>query len=105
MSTIYNTEPPTKGKVRCSQSHAASPIRASISRGQAETSMNCDQVVLHTSFGDLDIELWPKEAPKVSNGLLADKAIGSMLVSGQRSESVLSAGSAQLCAVMPRRLL
>ena len=25
----------------------------------------CDQVVLHTSFGDLDIELWPKEAPKV----------------------------------------
>jgi len=25
-----------------------------------------DQVVLHTSFGDLDVELWPKEAPKVS---------------------------------------
>ena len=24
-----------------------------------------DQVVLHTSFGDLDVELWPKEAPKV----------------------------------------
>lgn len=35
MSQIYNTEPPTKGKV-----------------------------VLHTSFGDLDVELWPKEAPK-----------------------------------------
>ncbi|DBA82190.1 hypothetical protein WJX77_010418 [Trebouxia sp. C0004] len=35
MSSIYNTEPPTKGKV-----------------------------VLHTSFGDLDVELWPKEAPK-----------------------------------------
>ena len=32
----------------------------------------CDQVVLHTSFGDLDVELWPKEAPKVSNGF-ADK--------------------------------
>mmetsp|Transcript_6778 Transcript_6778/g.18192 ORF Transcript_6778/g.18192 Transcript_6778/m.18192 type:complete len:560 (-) Transcript_6778:204-1883(-) len=35
MSSIYNLEPPTKGKV-----------------------------VLHTSLGDLDIELWPKEAPK-----------------------------------------
>lgn len=35
MSSIYSTEPPTKGKV-----------------------------VLHTSFGDLDVELWPKEAPK-----------------------------------------
>ena len=29
----------------------------------------CGQVVLHTSFGDLDIELWPKEAPKVRNDL------------------------------------
>eukprot|EP00878_Enallax_costatus_P024798 GHUV01026487.1.p1 GENE.GHUV01026487.1~~GHUV01026487.1.p1 ORF type:complete len:180 (+),score=32.63 GHUV01026487.1:331-870(+) len=35
MSTIYNTEPPTKGKV-----------------------------TLKTTVGDLDIELWPKEAPK-----------------------------------------
>ncbi|KAL3146243.1 hypothetical protein ABBQ32_002946 [Trebouxia sp. C0010 RCD-2024] len=35
MSSIYSTEPPTKGKV-----------------------------VLHTSFGDLDVELWAKEAPK-----------------------------------------
>ena len=34
MSTVYVTEPPMRGKV-----------------------------VLHTSFGDLDIELWPKEAP------------------------------------------
>ena len=30
----------------------------------------CDQVVLHTSFGDLDIELWPKEAPKVRNDIV-----------------------------------
>ncbi|PNH05318.1 Peptidyl-prolyl cis-trans isomerase CWC27 [Tetrabaena socialis] len=36
MSNIYNLEPPTKGKV-----------------------------ILHTSLGDLEIELWPKEAPKV----------------------------------------
>ncbi|KAF8063750.1 CYP57 [Scenedesmus sp. PABB004] len=35
MSTVYNTEPPTKGKV-----------------------------TLKTTIGDLDIELWPKEAPK-----------------------------------------
>jgi hypothetical protein len=36
MSNIYNTEPPTKGKV-----------------------------VLVTSHGDVDVELWAKEAPKV----------------------------------------
>ncbi|GLC42193.1 hypothetical protein PLESTB_000640900 [Pleodorina starrii] len=35
MSNIYNLEPPTKGKV-----------------------------ILHTNLGDLEIELWPKEAPK-----------------------------------------
>ena len=34
MSNIYHLEPPTKGKV-----------------------------VLHTSFGPIDIELWPREAP------------------------------------------
>jgi hypothetical protein len=36
MSNIYNTQPPTKGKV-----------------------------VLVTSHGDVDVELWAKEAPKV----------------------------------------
>ncbi|KAK9846395.1 hypothetical protein WJX81_002949 [Elliptochloris bilobata] len=35
MSQVYNTEPPTSGKV-----------------------------ILKTSLGDIDIELWPKEAPK-----------------------------------------
>ena len=34
MSDIYQTEPPTSGKV-----------------------------ILHTSFGDVDVELWCKEAP------------------------------------------
>jgi peptidyl-prolyl cis-trans isomerase SDCCAG10 len=34
MSSVYNLEPPTNGKV-----------------------------VLHTSYGDIDIELWPREAP------------------------------------------
>eukprot|EP01041_Mallomonas_annulata_P010585 gene10585-22088_t len=34
MSSVYHTEPPTQGKV-----------------------------LLHTTFGDIDIELWPKEAP------------------------------------------
>jgi hypothetical protein len=36
MSAVYNTEPPTNGKV-----------------------------VLKTTLGDVDLELWPKEAPKV----------------------------------------
>jgi len=36
MSSIYNLEPPTKGKV-----------------------------ILKTTLGDIEIELWPKEAPKV----------------------------------------
>jgi cyclophilin family peptidyl-prolyl cis-trans isomerase len=40
MSQIYNLEPPTKGKV-----------------------------VLHTTHGDIEIELWPKEAPKVQFGV------------------------------------
>jgi peptidyl-prolyl cis-trans isomerase SDCCAG10 len=35
MSSVYVTEPPTEGKV-----------------------------VLHTTYGDVDIELWPKEAPQ-----------------------------------------
>eukprot|EP00884_Botryococcus_braunii_P005915 jgi/Botrbrau1/15324/Bobra.0319s0010.1 len=35
MSTVYNLEPPTTGKV-----------------------------ILKTTAGDLDVELWPKEAPK-----------------------------------------
>lgn len=35
MSNIYHTEPPTHGKV-----------------------------LLHTSFGDIDVELWSKECPK-----------------------------------------
>lgn len=35
MSNIYHTEPPT-----------------------------CGKVLLHTSFGDIDVELWSKECPK-----------------------------------------
>ena len=35
MSSVYNTEPPTKG-----------------------------MVVLHTTLGDIQLELWSKEAPK-----------------------------------------
>ena len=34
MSSVYITEPPTRGKL-----------------------------LVHTSFGDLDVELWPNEAP------------------------------------------
>lgn len=65
MSSVYNLEPPTKGKV-----------------------------VIHTSYGPLDIELWPKEAPKsVRNfaqlclegyydGTLFHRVIKSFLVQG-----------------------
>lgn len=65
MSSVYNLEPPTRGKV-----------------------------VIHTSYGPLDIELWPKEAPKsVRNfvqlclegyydGSLFHRVIKSFLVQG-----------------------
>eukprot|EP00976_Prorocentrum_cordatum_P006392 128313-Prorocentrum_minimum.AAC.2 len=45
MSNVYNLEPPTKGKV-----------------------------VLSTSHGDIDVELWSKEAPKVCSCVLASYA-------------------------------
>ncbi|KAJ1327275.1 hypothetical protein BSLG_010617 [Batrachochytrium salamandrivorans] len=41
MSYAYSTEPPTKGKV-----------------------------ILHTTVGELEIELWPKEAPKACRNFL-----------------------------------
>lgn len=41
MSNVYITEPPTKGKV-----------------------------LLHTTFGDVDIELWAKEAPRACRNFL-----------------------------------
>ncbi|XP_073129450.1 peptidyl-prolyl cis-trans isomerase CYP57 [Henckelia pumila] len=65
MSTVYVLEPPTKGKV-----------------------------ILMTSYGALDIELWPKEAPKAVrnfvqlclegyyNGTVFHRAIKSFLVQG-----------------------
>lgn len=41
MSTLYVTEPPTDGKV-----------------------------ILHTSRGEIELELWPKEAPKACRNLI-----------------------------------
>jgi peptidyl-prolyl cis-trans isomerase SDCCAG10 len=41
MSHVYNLEPPTKGKV-----------------------------VLKTTMGDLEISLWPKEAPKATRNFV-----------------------------------
>ena len=68
MSNIYITEPPTNGKV-----------------------------VLHTSFGDVDIELWPKEAPKAVRNFI------QLAIDGVRRSVVLCrAGAYALC---PRWLM
>uniref|UniRef100_A0A1X7SF94 Peptidyl-prolyl cis-trans isomerase n=1 Tax=Amphimedon queenslandica TaxID=400682 RepID=A0A1X7SF94_AMPQE len=51
MSSIYITEPPTKGKV-------VNPAAAVL-----VTTGPSPQVPLKTTLGDIDIELWSKEAP------------------------------------------
>uniref|UniRef100_A0A1X7STN2 Spliceosome-associated protein CWC27 homolog n=1 Tax=Amphimedon queenslandica TaxID=400682 RepID=A0A1X7STN2_AMPQE len=51
MSSIYITEPPTKGKV-------VNPAAAVL-----VTTGPSPQVLLKTTLGDIDIELWSKEAP------------------------------------------
>ena len=66
MSNIYNLEPPTTGKVRA----ALIPTRCRTvhtscsSTMRAVTSTSTVQVILKTTLGDIDVELWPKEAPK-----------------------------------------
>uniref|UniRef100_A0A1X7TKH4 Spliceosome-associated protein CWC27 homolog n=1 Tax=Amphimedon queenslandica TaxID=400682 RepID=A0A1X7TKH4_AMPQE len=52
MSSIYITEPPTKGKV-------VNPAAAAV----LVTTGPSPQVLLKTTLGDIDIELWSKEAP------------------------------------------
>ena len=67
MSTSYTTEPPTKGKVIClivNQQCYCCPVGL-LRSTKAHTHHLLSQVVLHTTFGPLDIELWPKEAPMV----------------------------------------
>jgi hypothetical protein len=90
MSTVYNLEPPTKGKVRsiavrrCSARGWASPRpllagaavrhprrrapRSALSAAPTHASAPAlHQVVLKTTHGDVEVELWAKEAPKVSS--------------------------------------
>lgn len=76
MSQVYTLEPPTEGKVRTVM--VSQPRGRAVCRRQmllpvapppASGSANARsvvplQVVLRTTLGDLDIELWPKEAPK-----------------------------------------
>lgn len=74
MSQVYNLEPPTQGKVRWAACTAARGLPAATPactrpncRCASSTKLCCflaPQVVLRTTLGDLDIELWPKEAPK-----------------------------------------
>jgi hypothetical protein len=56
MSNVYTLEPPTQGKAR-SASRRRPRARSSLTR-------SFRQVVLVTTLGDIEIELWPKEAPK-----------------------------------------
>ena len=74
MSTIYNIEPPTKGKVTPpppSRPHIHPIPRYWTSLTRIWSGLNdlhirpVAQVILKTSLGELDIELWPKEAPMV----------------------------------------
>lgn len=66
MSQVYNLEPPTQGKVRWPGRHRAAlpPVAAACSHKKRTEPHQLLQVVLRTTLGDLDIELWPKEAPK-----------------------------------------
>ena len=74
MSSIYITEPPTKGKVR-ENSNILIYFQSSISNNNNKSLFleACPllppplspplQVLLKTTLGDIDIELWSKEAP------------------------------------------
>ena len=64
MSAIYNLEPPTKGKVcfRIIRQLQRTGYRVVFSPPPRATDL---QVVIKTTLGDIDIELWAKEAPKV----------------------------------------
>ena len=64
MSQVYNTEPPTSGKVRPRRALARCSATSSCLAVRLLHARACAQVILKTSLGDLDIELWPKEAPK-----------------------------------------
>ena len=60
MSEIYHTEPPTSGKVRGPQDYL---------RANSAQPMHL-QVVICTSFGDIDVELWCKECPKACRNFI-----------------------------------
>ena len=62
MSTIYITEPPTTGKVRERLTHSLSLLVLSFNRRW--------QVVMETTRGDYDIELWCKECPEACRNFL-----------------------------------
>lgn len=67
MSSIYVLEPPTKGKV-----------------------------VLSTSVGDIDIELWPKEAPKA----VRYYSLNHHTIFVSRLFSGLDSAGSQLCSTL-----
>lgn len=65
MSNIYITEPNTEGKV-----------------------------LLHTTFGDLDVELWPQQAPKACRNFV------QLCLEGVRSSAGTSQGHCWLSLIL-----
>lgn len=84
MSQVYNLEPPTEGKVSaaaepcCYLSGSCRHCRRCLPT-PCPTACCAAQVVLRTTLGDLDIELWSKEAPKACRNFVQ---VGKLHASG-----------------------
>ena len=71
MSYIYNKEPPTHGKVRTRVTLYTHPFKQSeYSAFFQMTPTLLLKVLLKTTLGDLDIELWSKETPLASRNFV-----------------------------------
>jgi hypothetical protein len=61
MSNVYQLEPPTQGKARALRQRQLGVAAACLALRSGAAAW---QVVLVTTLGDVEIELWAKEAPK-----------------------------------------
>lgn len=126
MSQVYTLEPPTQGKVGCLNASQRAGIafssrstrcRAALLRrpsaaanADAPFALSTCQVILRTTLGDLDIELWAKEAPKaVRNFVQVQKLPLGLLLEGQRcsrcSDYCLFAFAAAWCSCALRDIM